>query len=104
MIFLPLKIIHSRSGIYSISIYKSESTIASGVHVIRIRLLWKRPISTMRFYLSTKSQIHRGLSTEHSQLKLGIVGTQETIQGVQDWLQRERGGIQAKDSRLSNLF
>ncbi len=58
----------------------------------------------VRFGIMQHGPLDRGLSTAPSQLKLGIVGTQETIQGVQDWLQRERGGIQAKDSRLSNLF
>jgi len=58
----------------------------------------------VRFGIMQHGPLDRGLSTAPSQLKVGIVGTQETIQGVQDWLQRARGGIQAKDSRLSNLF
>ena len=35
---------------------------------------------------------------------VGIVGTEETIEGVRRWFEKCRGGIAAKESRLSNLF
>jgi len=38
------------------------------------------------------------------QIKLGIVGTPETVEGVQMWLERCRGEIPAKPSRQPNLF
>lgn len=38
------------------------------------------------------------------QIKLGIVGTPQTIEGVQGWLERCRGGIDAKESKQPNLF
>ena len=37
-------------------------------------------------------------------IKLGIVGTRETIEGVVTWLEKCRSGISAKQSKLSNLF
>ena len=37
-------------------------------------------------------------------IKLGIVGTRETIEGVVTWLEKCRSGISAKPSKLSNLF
>ena len=38
------------------------------------------------------------------EIKLGIVGTPETIQGVEAWLEKCRTGIPAKPSKLPNLF
>jgi hypothetical protein len=58
----------------------------------------------VRFGIMQHGRLDRGLLTAPSHLKLGIVGTEETIEGVYNWLQRARTGIQAKDSRLSNLF
>jgi hypothetical protein len=37
-------------------------------------------------------------------IKLGIVGTNETIQGLSGWLDKCRSGIAAKQSRQPNLF
>lgn len=37
-------------------------------------------------------------------IKLGIVGTSETIEGVVAWLEKCRGGIPAKPSKRPNLF
>src|SRR5436309_9320759 len=39
-----------------------------------------------------------------TQIKVGIVGTPETIEGVQAWLERCRSEIPAKNSRQPNLF
>src|SRR5262249_7339842 len=48
--------------------------------------------------------LDRGTSTAPAQLRLGIVGTEETIEGVHKWLEKMRSGSPAKDSRLGNLF
>lgn len=58
----------------------------------------------VRFGIMQHGPLDRGLATAPSQLRLGIVGTEETIEGVQNWLQRARIGLKGKDSRLSNLF
>jgi hypothetical protein len=58
----------------------------------------------VRFGIMQNGPFDRGFVTAPSQLKVGIVGTEETIEGVHTWLQRTGKGIQAKDSRLSNLF
>ena len=38
------------------------------------------------------------------EIKLGIVGTTETVEGVRGWLERCRDGIEAKKSNQPNLF
>src|SRR5689334_9707490 len=38
------------------------------------------------------------------QIKLGVIGTPETVEKVQVWLDRCRQEIAAKPSKLSNLF
>lgn len=58
----------------------------------------------VRFGIMQHGPLDRGASTAPSQLRVGIVGTEETIEGAQKWLERARSGISAKDSRLSNLF
>lgn len=58
----------------------------------------------VRFGIMQNGPLDRGFLTAPSQLKVGIVGTEETIEGVYNWLQRAGKGIQAKDSRLTNLF
>jgi len=37
-------------------------------------------------------------------IKLGLVGTSETVEGVQEWLERSKTGIAAKTSKQPNLF
>jgi hypothetical protein len=37
-------------------------------------------------------------------IRLGMVGTQQTIDGIVQWLERCRSGVAAKDSRQPNLF
>src|SRR6266545_4522872 len=58
----------------------------------------------VRFGIMQHGPLDRGIPTAPSQLRVGIVGTEETIEGVRSWLERARVGISAKDSRLSNLF
>jgi hypothetical protein len=38
------------------------------------------------------------------QIRLGVIGTSETIEGICSWLERCRNGIAAKKSRQPNLF
>jgi hypothetical protein len=38
------------------------------------------------------------------QLRVGLIGTEETIAAIRQWFDHCRGGVAAKDSRLSNLF
>src|SRR5205085_1469107 len=37
-------------------------------------------------------------------IKLGIVGTPETVEGITNWLEKCRSGIAAKSSKRPNLF
>lgn len=37
-------------------------------------------------------------------IRLGLVGTQQTVDGIARWLERCRGGVAAKASRQPNLF
>src|SRR5689334_5348608 len=38
------------------------------------------------------------------EIRLGIVGTPSTIQGVKEWMESSRKGVPAKDSKKPNLF
>lgn len=38
------------------------------------------------------------------QMKLGIAGTPQTIEGLQTWFEKTRHGIEAKPSKQPNLF
>lgn len=58
----------------------------------------------VRFGIMQHGPLDRGASTAPSQLRVGIVGTEETIEGVQTWLEKARYGTAPKDSRLANLF
>jgi hypothetical protein len=58
----------------------------------------------VRFGIMQHGPVDRGSSTAPAQLRVGIVGTEETIDGVHRWLTRTCSGIPAKDSRLANLF
>ena len=44
------------------------------------------------------------LEGQPRRIRIGIVGTQQTVDGVQRWLEKCRGGIEAKKSRQPNLF
>lgn len=58
----------------------------------------------VRFGIMQHGPLDRGASTAPTQLRVGIVGTEETIEGVQSWLEKTRFGTPAKNSRLANLF
>jgi hypothetical protein len=58
----------------------------------------------VRFGIMQHGPLDRGSSTAPAQLRVGIVGTEETIEGVQKWLEKTSCGTPAKDSRLVNLF
>lgn len=58
----------------------------------------------VRFGIMQHGPVDRGSSTAPAQVRVGIVGTEETIDGVQQWLTKTCSGIPAKDSRLANLF
>jgi hypothetical protein len=44
------------------------------------------------------------LEGQPRRIRIGIVGTQQTVDGIQRWLEKCRGGIEAKQSRQPNLF
>jgi len=58
----------------------------------------------VRYGLMQYGPLDRGTGPAPSQLKVGIVGTKETIEGIQAWLEHCKTRIEGKESRLSNLF
>jgi len=58
----------------------------------------------VRFGLMATGPLDRDSQLAPAQLKVGIVGSQDTIEGVRSWLEKCRGEIPAKESRLTNLF
>ena len=58
----------------------------------------------VRFGLMQYGPLDVGTSAAPSQLRVGIVGTQATIEQVERWLDRGRSSIAGKESRLTNLF
>ncbi|HEY0702547.1 MAG TPA: hypothetical protein VGD60_07250, partial [Candidatus Acidoferrales bacterium] len=45
-----------------------------------------------------------GEASAPTQLRVGLIGTDETISEVREWFERCRNGVAAKPSRLKNLF
>jgi hypothetical protein len=58
----------------------------------------------IRFGLMNYGPVDYASALAPKEIRLGIVGTTETVEGVQRWLERCREEIPAKASRLSNLF
>jgi len=58
----------------------------------------------IRFGLMNYGPLDYAGSQAPKQIKLGLVGTPQTIEGLQTWLERCRSGIDAKPSRQPNLF
>ncbi len=58
----------------------------------------------IRFGLMNHGPLDFESAVAPKQIKLGVVGTPETIEGVQQWLERCRSGIAAKPSKRPNLF
>ena len=58
----------------------------------------------VRFGLSQYGPLDVDDKSAPSNIKVGIVGTNETIEGLQNWLEKGKSRIEAKESRLHNLF
>jgi hypothetical protein len=58
----------------------------------------------IRYGLMRYGPLDSGDASAPTQLRVGLIGTEETIAAVRSWLDRCRQGIAAKESRLSNLF
>jgi len=58
----------------------------------------------VRYGLLGYGPLDVGEPTSPSKLKVGLVGTQETIDEIQRWFERCKDGVAAKQSRLGNLF
>jgi hypothetical protein len=58
----------------------------------------------IRFGLMNYGPLDRFESLAPKEIKLGIVGTPETAEGVHKWLDKCRGGVDAKKSAHPNLF
>jgi hypothetical protein len=58
----------------------------------------------IRFGIANYGPLDFGSPVAPKAIRLGIVGTPETLEGVQEWLSRCRGGIPAKPSKQPNLF
>lgn len=57
-----------------------------------------------RFGLMNSGPLDLGLLTAPTQIKVGIVGSSESVGGLADWLERCSGGVNAKPSKQPNLF
>lgn len=58
----------------------------------------------VRYGISDFGPLDRGTTTAPREIRVGLVGTAETIEGVQKWLTACRSGVPAKTTRLVNLF
>ena len=58
----------------------------------------------MKFGLMNYGPLDFQVPTAPKKIKLGLVGTPETIEGVQKWIEKCRNGIQPKKSKRPNLF
>jgi hypothetical protein len=58
----------------------------------------------IRYGISEFGPLDRGTATAPHEIRVGLVGTAETIEGVQKWLAACRNGVAAKTTRLVNLF
>ncbi len=58
----------------------------------------------MKFGLMNYGPLDFQVPTAPKKIKLGLVGTPETIEGTQKWIEKCRNGIQAKKSKRPNLF
>jgi hypothetical protein len=58
----------------------------------------------MRFGISTHGPLDGGADSAPRSIRLGLVGTQETTEGLRHWLDKCASGIAAKISPLPNLF
>lgn len=58
----------------------------------------------VRFGIQQHGPLDVGMPLAPTQLRIGVVGTKATIEGVRAWLDRGRTMIAGKESRLANLF
>src|SRR5436190_754487 len=58
----------------------------------------------IRYGLKQYGPLDLGESTAPKQIRIGLVGTEETIAAMRQWLDRCRGEIAPKKSKLSNLY
>ena len=58
----------------------------------------------IRYGLMQHGPLDLGDTSAPSELKVGLVGTEESIAMIRQWFDSCREGIAAKQSRLSNLF
>lgn len=58
----------------------------------------------IKFGLMNYAPLDFDLPLAPKQIKLGIVGTSETIEGIVKWLEKIRTGVAAKESKRPNLF
>jgi hypothetical protein len=58
----------------------------------------------IRYGLLRYGPLDVGDTTAPSRLRVGLIGTEETISEIEQWFDRCKEGIAAKQSRLTNLF
>ena len=58
----------------------------------------------VRFGITRFGPLDLGDTKAPSQLKIGFIGTEETIGAIRQWFERCRESIPAKNSKLANLF
>ena len=58
----------------------------------------------MRYGLMRYGPLDLGDASAPTQLRVGLVGTEETIATLRQWFDACKVGIAAKQSKLSNLF
>jgi hypothetical protein len=58
----------------------------------------------VRFGISQFGPLDRGTATAPHEIRVGLIGTAETVERVQKWLTACRSGVAGKTTRLVNLF
>ena len=58
----------------------------------------------VRFGITRFGPLDRGDTKAPTQLRVGLIGTEEAIDAIRDWLERCRTAIPGKDSKLTHLF
>jgi len=58
----------------------------------------------IRYGIIRYGPLDLGDTAAPSQLRVGVIGTEETIASIRQWLERCRNGIAAKQSKLTNFY
>jgi len=58
----------------------------------------------IRYGVIRYGPLDSGETSAPSQLRLGLIGTEDTISTIRQWLDRCRDGVDAKQTKLQNLF